>query len=178
MTYGIANKEKDIEFGYQLIENHSPALVVRKGKTTYYLAYFQSETMAAFLCQKRYRNTGEHKMRLIDADSIKGFALTIILKEATSNLLKGHTKGKNEVIRKSVETFLTIIDGIPTVNEWHYPSKGEYPKEGEMVLLLTNEGVPYLGHFANEYYWETDSFVRTSACIKCWQYIEPPKENA
>ena len=60
---------------------------------------------------------------------------------------------------------------------WHYPSKGEYPKEGETVLLLTNEGDPHLGHFANDYYWETDSFVRTSACIKCWQYIVPPKEE-
>jgi len=52
MIYGIANKEKDIEFGYQLIEKHSPALVVRKGKTTYYLAYFQSEEMADFFVKK------------------------------------------------------------------------------------------------------------------------------
>ena len=99
-------------------------------------------------------------MRLIDADELKKHAY------------KSADWDKPRVV--DVED----IDDAPTVNPWHYPSKGEYPKEGETVLLLTNEGDPHLGHFANEYYWETDSFFRTSACIKCWQYIVPPNEDA
>lgn len=75
-------------------------------------------------------------------------------------------------------TAKAYIDAAPTVDQWHYPSRGELPKEGETVLLLTNEGDPHLGHFANEYYWETDSFVCHSDCIKCWQSIVPPQEEA
>ena len=50
--YGIKNTDKDIDFGYKLTAGGKVALVVREGKTTHYLAYFQNEEDANFFVKK------------------------------------------------------------------------------------------------------------------------------
>lgn len=59
---------------------------------------------------------------------------------------------------------------------WHYPSKGEYPTEGETVLVAFQEGG--LWYFANaEYHEEGWASVVDLGDIVAWQYIIPPKEK-
>lgn len=59
--------------------------------------------------------------------------------------------------------------------EWHYPSKGEYPPDGQTVLCLErNYVVSYLGVYHDgEWY---DGGMKNGC--GCWQYIVPPKEEA
>lgn len=54
-------------------------------------------------------------MRLIDADKITGFGLIIAISEATGNLLRGHAKGKEEVIRRAVDVFIRVLGQVPTI---------------------------------------------------------------
>jgi len=58
MIFGIANKDKTLEFGYQLVEGQKPALVVRDGNKTYYLAFFQNEEQADFFIKKVLETLG------------------------------------------------------------------------------------------------------------------------
>ena len=60
---------------------------------------------------------------------------------------------------------------------WHYPSKGEYPAEGETVLVAFQEGGPW--YFTDAEYHEGGwaSAVDLGHII-AWQYITPPKEEA
>ena len=61
------------------------------------------------------------------------------------------------------------------IKGWHYPSKGEYPTEGETVLVAFQEGG--LWYFANAEYHEGGwASVVELGNIVAWQYIVPPKE--
>ena len=70
-----------------------------------------------------------------------------------------------------------VINQAPTVDLWHYPSKGEYPAEGETVLVAFQEGGPW--YFTDAEYHEGGwaSAVDLGHII-AWQYITPPKEEA
>lgn len=60
---------------------------------------------------------------------------------------------------------------------WHYPSKGEYPTEGETVLVAFKEGGAW--YFADaEYYGGGWASAADLGNIIAWQYIVPPKEEA
>ena len=55
---------------------------------------------------------------------------------------------------------------------WHYPSKGEYPAEGEQVFVAwTSEGSYDVVEFRYDRWG-----VKLSSPY-AWQYIVPPKEN-
>lgn len=60
---------------------------------------------------------------------------------------------------------------------WHYPSKGEYPTEGETVLVAFQEGGAW--YFADAEYHEGGwASAADLGNIIAWQYIVPPKEEA
>ena len=74
-------------------------------------------------------------------------------------------------------TAKAYIDAQPTIDLWHYPSKGEYPTESETVLVAFQEGG--LWYFANAEYHEGGwASVVDLGNIAAWQYFVPPKEEA
>jgi len=135
-------------------------------------------------------------MRLIDVDKISTFELTVSVTEATGNLLRGHAKGKGEVIRRAVDVFTHVLTEAPTVDQWHYPSKGEYPPTKIEVLLCLNTThgqeivVGYRDtdsdlHEGGGYVWGWYDFgrggffdfVEESIKVIAWQYINPPRKE-
>ena len=62
-------------------------------------------------------------------------------------------------------------------DKWHYPSRGEYPTEGENLLcLVSNNFDDYrIGRLGTDRLWWTNDGVEDD--IVCWQYIVPPKEE-
>ena len=108
-------------------------------------------------------------MRLIDADAIPSMGI--------SNF--------SVMFRK-------VIDNMPTVDLWHYPSRGELPEKREVPYQCLckihavdeDENVFYVAlwfdgsHFyvpdMNGLYWEEND---CTDIVICWQYIIPPKEE-
>ncbi len=70
-----------------------------------------------------------------------------------------------------------LIDRQLTVNEWHYPSKGELPPRGEQVLCRLWNGNNVLAFKREDDEWTTNGRFAFDG-VKCWQYIIPPKEEA
>ena len=71
---------------------------------------------------------------------------------------------------------LNLICKAPTVAKWHYPSKKEYPIEGEEVLFRCN-GQNYLGTYSKiSNYFDSRDMGCPASCVDCWQYIIPPEE--
>lgn len=88
-------------------------------------------------------------MRLIDADELLGM------------LSNGYETKR-------------ALDLLPTVDLWRYPSKGEYPTEGETVFVAFQE--TGLWYFANAEYHEGGwASVVDLGNIVAWQYIIPPE---
>lgn len=69
-------------------------------------------------------------------------------------------------------------EGFYDATKWHYPSKGEYPIEDDLVLCLQSDGtIPFIGVYSNNkwFNWYTKFIYEFEP--KCWQYIVPPKES-
>lgn len=105
-------------------------------------------------------------MRLIDVDELKKTAEYCELDSSSIN--------------QSSKTYIALedIDNAPTIDLWHYPSKGELPIEGEEVLCK----LPYNNYAVGKYntqfeYFGFEDTNLTPINIECWQYIIPPKEN-
>ena len=73
--------------------------------------------------------------------------------------------------------------GYNKANEWHYPSKGEYPKEGENVLCYCKCRAEIkfccVGHIVaggdNKIrWWSSDRSEELN--VYAWKEITPPKE--
>lgn len=72
-------------------------------------------------------------------------------------------------------------DGYNKANEWHYPSKGEYPKECENVLCyckVVNVKFYCVGHIIaggdNKIrWWSNDRSEKLN--VYAWKEITPPK---
>lgn len=64
--------------------------------------------------------------------------------------------------------------GYNRANEWHYPSKGEYPKEYEDILIcfLTEEGMKDLVRGWREYDSENDRHIFKYLNVLGTQYLE------
>ena len=72
--------------------------------------------------------------------------------------------------------------GYNKANEWHYPSKGEYPKEGENVLCyckVVNVKFYSTGHTViggdNKIRWWSSNRSEELK-VYAWKEIVPPKE--
>ena len=67
----------------------------------------------------------------------------------------------------------------PTVNPWHYPSKGEYPTDKDAQYFIKTKGAP--GDLVSNWYevvdwndfWLTNEFNQ----IIAWQLLIPPQEE-
>lgn len=91
-------------------------------------------------------------MRLIDADELLGM------------LSKGYETKR-------------ALDLLPTVDLWHYPSKGEYPTE-KKLLLIKIPGCYFIGWYENNNWFMDDGELTVLKCaVSRWQYIIPPKEE-
>lgn len=63
--------------------------------------------------------------------------------------------------------------GYNKANEWHYPSKGELPEEGDEVLCFFEDEMAETAVYTNHFVFSR--FV--SADVIAWRYLpEPPKE--
>ncbi len=107
-------------------------------------------------------------MRLIDADAIP------IMRISNFSVL-----------------FRKVIDKMPTVDLWHYPSKGEYPPRNNKyndlnysvnVLAFTDEDVfepSVVAYYIPEKGLWIDCVHEEplEAKVLAWQYIVPPKEE-
>lgn len=76
--------------------------------------------------------------------------------------------------------FRKVIDEMPTVDLWHYPSKGEYPpKEQEyFVAFKPREGDIYYDVYT--LYPELKELCTALAPgeqVYAWQYIVPPRRG-
>ena len=73
-------------------------------------------------------------------------------------------------------------DGYDKANEWHYPSKGEYPKEREDVLCYCkvvdvkfyNVGHTIIGGDNKIRWWSSDRSEKLR--VYAWKEITLPKE--
>lgn len=104
--------------------------------------------------------------RLIDADALMEL------------VQKTHCTGCNNYNKVrcracDIGYMLDYLDAAPTVDPWHYPSKGEYPTEGEEVFVAwTSEGSYDVVKFRYDRWG-----VKLSPPY-AWQHIVPPKEEA
>ena len=73
--------------------------------------------------------------------------------------------------------------GYNKANEWHYPSKGEYPKEGENVLCYCKcrteikfccVGHTVIGGDNKIRWWSSDRSEKLN--VYAWKELTPPKE--
>lgn len=84
-----------------------------------------------------------------------------------------------------INDMIEAIDQAPTVDLWHYPSKGEFPEINEIVFLYLKGSVYKPGCFMcvseKNYEWcidcDRNKEVDRSEVL-AWQYIVPPKEEA
>lgn len=88
----------------------------------------------------------------------------------------------NEI--KFKQAYLAGVEfGYNKANEWHYPSKGEYPKEGENVLCYCKcrteikfccVGHTIIGGDNKIRWWSSDRSEKLN--VIAWKDITPPKE--
>ena len=88
----------------------------------------------------------------------------------------------NEI--KFKQAYLTGAEfGYNKANEWHYPSKGEYPKEGENVLCYCKcrteikfccVGHTVIGGDNKIRWWSSDRSEKLK--VYAWNEIKTPKE--
>ena len=63
-------------------------------------------------------------MRLIDVGEVSPSDMLIAIADYV-----GDTKKKTVMCRRAVQGVQRLLDIQPTIDQWHYPSKGEYPTE-------------------------------------------------
>jgi|GEM_PF-1974285 len=73
--------------------------------------------------------------------------------------------------------------GYNKANEWHYPSKGELPKDGETVFVCRDDMQIWTGNRhskrENSYFWYIHNLhgvLYKDSDIYAWKEIVPPKE--
>ena len=85
-------------------------------------------------------------------------------------------------------TAKAYIDAAPTVDSWHYPSRGELPDKdwtkhplnvSKECFVLTKRGVGTIARWDNDYrtWFENQPHLPVPDVI-AWQYFVPPKEEA
>lgn len=107
-------------------------------------------------------------MRLIDKDKlIEG------IKQAFKLNMEGAILSASDMVE--------AIDQAPTVDTWHYPSKGEYPTDVHDVLCCLRNNNIVSGYYSARdegWYVEAYGFVDEDNWIKAWMlFPEPPKEE-
>ena len=97
--------------------------------------------------------------------------------------LAGAEFGYNKAFVEADKNLKAIVTDFNKANEWHYPSKGEYPKEGENVLCCckcrTEIKFCCVGHIVaggdNKIrWWSSDRSEKLK--VYAWKEIVLPKE--
>lgn len=111
-------------------------------------------------------------MRLIDAD------------ELYKHVMEAYTPEECATKCAFPDDFITRIDSMPTIDQWHYPSRGEYPRKGRQILAYAwnvHNVLAKYDTFDGEDRFVTfdayNGFIEIEKVIR-WQYIIPPKEEA
>ena len=117
-------------------------------------------------------------MRLINADELLKQIQTTYCKDC-----KDCNKDK-EYFHCCIEQIIGFIHYAPTVDPWHYPSKGEYPPKGKQVLAYAwnvhNVLAKYDTFDGKDIFVTFDAyngFIEIKKVVR-WQYIIPPQEEA
>lgn len=122
-------------------------------------------------------------MRTIDADEFLQFIKNVYCPECDN-----YNTSRCELC--SVSSLLDGLDNTPTVDQWHYPSRGEYPQKGRQVLVYAWNVHFMLAKYDNMRTideGDKDMFVTYDAnCVMreikkviAWMPLpEPPKEEA
>lgn len=112
-------------------------------------------------------------MRLIDVDAISTSDMLIAIADYV-----GDTKKKTVMCRRAVQGIQRLLEVQPTIDQWHYPSKGELPTDNRRVLCIV-DGEPYIAEYHSvSGNWYSDKMSCSSAFVECWKEIVPPKEEA
>ena len=95
---------------------------------------------------------------------------------------QGAELGYNKAFVEADKNLKAIVADFNKANAWHYPSKGEYPKECENVLCyckVVNVKFYCVGHTIiggdNKIrWWSSDRSEKLN--VYAWKEITPPKE--
>lgn len=83
--------------------------------------------------------------------------------------------GYNKAFVEADKNLKAVVADFNKANEWHYPSKGEYPKvEGEYLVIFESDRTKYKG--LESYYPDTKEWS-TICKIIAWKEIVLPKEG-
>ena len=97
--------------------------------------------------------------------------------------LAGAEFGYNKAFVEADKNLKAIVADFNKANEWHYPSKGEYPKEGENVLCYCkcrteinfySIGHTIIGGDNKIRWWSSDRSEKLN--VYAWKEIVLPKE--
>ena len=102
--------------------------------------------------------------------------------KAIEAYLAGAEFGYNKAFVEADKNLKAIVTDFNKANEWHFPSKGEYPKECENVLCYCKVvGVKFysIGHTIiggdNKIRWWSSNRSEELK-VYAWKEITPPKE--
>ena len=101
---------------------------------------------------------------------------------ATVAYMQGAESGYNKAFVEADKNLKAIVTDFNKANEWHYPSKGEYPKEFENVLCYCkvydvkfySTGHTVIGRDNKIRWWSSDRSEKLK--VYAWKEITPPKE--
>ena len=96
--------------------------------------------------------------------------------------LAGAEFGYNKAFVEADKNLKAIVTDFNKANEWYYPSKGEYPKEGENVLCCCKAvnvefygiGHTVIGGDTKIRWWASNRPEELE--VYAWREITPPKE--
>lgn len=102
--------------------------------------------------------------------------------KAIEAYLAGVEFGYNKAFVEADKNLKAIVTDFNKANEWHYPSKGEYPKEGENVLCyckvvdvkFCSIGHTIIGGDNKIRWWSSNRSEKLK--VYAWKEIVPPKE--
>lgn len=109
-----------------------------------------------------------------DVNFEKLFAEYVYARSLISDLLR------NEEYAKKRATDFIVNDKIDKVDEWHYPSKGEYPDDKtEMLIYFKYTDCEYpckTFGFYNGHFWDTKRGDVSNKEVIAWKEIVFPEE--
>ena len=118
-----------------------------------------------------------------ERNQIKGALLKCAKENENKFTLTGHIV-VSSLCKSAVERIEELEKELNKANEWHFPSKGEYPKEGEDVLCYCKcrteikfccVGHTIIGGDNKIRWWSSDRSEKLN--VYAWKEIVPPKEN-
>ena len=117
-----------------------------------------------------------------ERNQIKGALLKCAKENENKSTLTGHIV-ISSLCKSAVERIEELEKELNKANEWHFPSKGEYPKECQNVLCYCK--VVNVKFYCIRYtiiggdnkirWWSSDRSEKLN--VYAWKEIVPPKEN-